>query len=152
MYSRILFEIKPLSRVHIAEATQLLSKSIGNSWDSRDFRDNASDYDSYGAFTNRRQLVGMAAVEYTRRDGLVHAELKHLATAKQLQREHGIGKALLSFVEEEAAWEGATAMTLRAYSNAWDFYLKQGYSVVPDSSSGMDFIKPLVLEPTNVEA
>jgi GNAT superfamily N-acetyltransferase len=151
MNSRLVFYVRPLTRVDISDATQLLRKSISNP-DYIHFRENASDYDSYGAFDRQRRLVGMAAVEYTRHHGLVDAELKHLATAKQWQREHGIGSALLSLVEEEAGWVGANAVTLRAYSDAWDFYLRQGYSPVPESTSGMDFIKPLVHEATNVQA
>jgi len=43
-------------------------------------------------------------------------------------RGHGVGKALLAFLEEEARHRGATKLTLSAQARVVPFYEKAGYT------------------------
>lgn len=59
-------------------------------------------------------------------------------------RGHGIGRALLAFLEAEAARRGATAFTLAAQTRARDFYEKAGYRVASaefDDGTGIPHVR-----------
>lgn len=134
------FYVREVSDGYIGLATDVLRVAISNSSDARVYYENSHKYETYGAITLGNELVGMAAVHYSYLDGMVEAELKHLATIPRYQNGYGIGSSLIGAVESDAKVRGAEKLTLTAYSDAWDFYTKKGYS------NPSQFYKPMKFE------
>lgn len=140
------YYVRKLSDDYFDQAADVLYAAIPNG-DARSYRRNADNYETFGAMTPGGVLIGMAAMYYKYLNDRVDAELKHLATLPEFQRQRTlrVGTHLIHVVENDAKIRGADKMTLTSYPTSWDFYKKkQDYETHDGSSLSMKLEKSLI--------
>lgn len=96
------------------------------------------------AVDGNNEVLGVCRLQY---NSATEAQLRFMGVKTDTQGS-GIGKKLVSYMEEKAKQNGATSMILQARENAVEFYKKCGYTVREKSFLMWDEIQHYLMEKT----
>jgi predicted GNAT family N-acyltransferase len=81
------------------------------------------------AVSDNKEVIGVARLQYNSSE---EAQVRYMAVTRKYERQ-GVGRALITTIEDQASDSGIQTIVLDAREPAVDFYKKLGYQVIEKS-------------------